>query len=305
MDRDVTIARLKLLLRRDVADLCRRHDRVWSEPIGQTLREIRKAKIRAVLFGGALRSLVLSRLRYGRLGRPRDLDIVIAGTNVGELADRFRSIVVRETRFGGLQLRRMNWHFDVWPLDRTWAFQRGGAKEARFEALPSTTFFNLEAVAIDVWAKPGHAREIYSGDDQFFDGIISRTLEINLEENPFPSLCVVRALVMAEVTGFAIGPRLARYLVVHGTTVFDADLEETQRRHYGQIRLDVRTMRDRLSRVASEYARDGRSAIALPRQEQLTLWPEIGDEPPALNVHVLVGDNRDHASSPFQPMQKE
>src|SRR4051812_48642791 len=61
--------------------------------------------------------------------------------------------------------------------------------------LPETTFFNLEAIAVDVWPQIGKARSIYSGDDQFFEGIITRTLELNRPENPFPGLCIVRSLV--------------------------------------------------------------------------------------------------------------
>jgi len=279
------------MLLRDVAYLCRRRDRLWSEPIVHTLRDIREANVRAVLFGGTLRSLLLSRLQYNRFGRPRDVDIVVAGTSLDALRERFRSNITRETRFGGLRIERMNWQFDVWPLHRTWAFLEDGAKDARFSALPGTTFFNLEAIAVDVWARPGRSRTIYSGNDQFFEGLISQTIEINRQENPFPSLCVVRAFVMASSTKFAIGPRLAHYLAVNGPAVSNDELEEMQLKHYGRIRCDATTMRNWLEYVASRYARNSHSPITLPRYRQLRLWPETETERSRLNFHVL-GDSR-------------
>ena len=287
MDKDATISQLKAMLRKDVAYLCRRYDRLWTEPIVRTLREIRETNIQAVLFGGTLRSLLLSRLYQQRLGRPRDLDIVVAGSSLDELRERFRAIITRETRFGGLTLERRNWHFDVWPLQRTWAFLQDNTQPARFSALPFTTFFNLEAVAVDVWASPGRRRTIYSGDDQFFKGIILRTLEINREDNPFPALCVVRSLIMAWSTGFSMGPRLARYLMLHGPAISDAELEDMQRRHYGKMRCDIDTMRRWLDYIAERHTRNSRSAVALPIPYQMKLWPEEEGGESQLNLHIL------------------
>lgn len=286
MVRETTIQQLKAQLLRDVASLCRRSDRVWSQPIVQTLRDFRKAKLQAVFFGGTLRSLLLSRLRHQRPGRPRDVDIVVAGMSASDLREKFHPIIVRQTRFGGFQLERMNWQFDVWPLQCTWAFVQDGTQSPRFAALPSTTFFNLEAIAVDVWAPPGRSRTIYSGDDQFFQGIISQTLEINREENPFPALCVVRSIVMAYSTGFAIGPRLARYLTRTNASISDSELMDAQRNHYGRIRCDVPTMRRWLEHIEESHSRDSRSTIALPQPRQLMLWPEEGKWP-KVNCYIL------------------
>lgn len=263
------------MLLKDVAYLCRRHARGWNEAIVCTLQDIRRANVRAVLFGGTLRSLLLSRLEDQRLGRPRDIDIVVAGTCMDALRERFRPVIKRETRFGGLRLERMNWQFDVWPLHGTRAFVEDNTQEPSFSALPWTTFFNLEAIAVDAWVDPGCSRTIYSGDDRFFEGVISRTLEINRQENPFPSLCVVRALVMASSTGFAIGPRLAQYLIVNGPALSDTELEETQLKHYGQVCCDAATLREWLEHV---YAREGDSSISLPIHKRASLRPDTDRE---------------------------
>lgn len=287
MDSTLTITRLKAALLRDVAYVCRRADVKWSEPILHTLNDLRDLRGRAVFFGGTLRSLVLSRLLKRKLGRPRDIDIVVAGADISELRERFRQITKRETRFGGLQLERRRWSFDVWPLDRTWAFLRDTSTAPRFAALPSTTFFNLEAIAVDVWPAPGHRRTVYSGDDQFFEGVLSRTIEVNREDNPFPSLCVVRALVMASAIDFAIGPRLAEYLTVHGARTTNAELDDVQRKHYGRVCRDADTLRKWLRHIARQHGTGNNRPIRLPLPRQLSLWPEDDDSHVRLNVCVL------------------
>lgn len=181
----------------------------------------------------------------------------------------------------------MKWHFDVWPLDRTWAFVHDVSTEPRFAALPLTTFFNLEAIAVDVWPVPGHRRTVYSGDDQFFEGVLSRTIEINREENPFPSLCVVRALVMASAIDFAIGPRLAEYLAVHGPRTTSAELDDVQQRHYGQVCRNADTLRKWLDHIARIHASGDKRPIRLPLPRQLSLWREVEDSWVRLNVSVL------------------
>src|SRR4051812_23921951 len=118
MDRLRLIGLLKRLILQDVAYLCRRSDRLWSEPIVQTLRALRAGGGQSVFFGGTIRSLLISRLLKGRLGRPRDVDIVVAKRTIDDLRRQFKHAILRETRFGGLQLARANWLFDVWPLDR-------------------------------------------------------------------------------------------------------------------------------------------------------------------------------------------
>lgn len=293
MDKEAIKAQLKECLLRDVNYLCRRADRLWAEPIVRTLRDLRETETKAVFFGGTLRSLMLARLELAnsRCGwkrrRPRDVDIVVDGTTIDALRERFKALVSRETRFGGLQLQRMKLHFDLWPLQSTWAFVQERCPNPAFAALPRTTFFNLEAIAADVWAEPGHTRMIYSGDDQFFDGLISQTLEVNREDNPFPSLCVVRALSMASSLRFAIGPLLARYLASHGPLISNKELEDVQRKHYGKLRFTGQALRELIDYIRNSLEIDCNSAVKLPQHNQLTFWNETGHEEKSSRFRLL------------------
>jgi hypothetical protein len=243
MAEEMTVGLLKAMLREEVDSFCRRQETPW-EAVSEILETIRLHKWRAVLFGGTLRSLLISRLVHRKARRPRDVDIVIQGPPLEILRHLFEKLITRETRFGGLQLRRAVWLFDVWPLERTWAIVEDGVGQPSFSDLPRTTFLNVEAVAVDVWPTPGLEREIYSGDDQFFRAIIDRVVEVNRLENPFPQLCVVRSLVMTHDLGYRIGPKLARYIADHGPTIADEELEQIQEKHYGNVRVPGPLLRE-------------------------------------------------------------
>lgn len=283
MERKAAMELLKSRLRAEVARFYKRDGRLWKQPIVDTLRELQETNARAVFFGGTLRSLLASRMFCHKAGRPRDVDIVVSGALIEDLRERFEEIISRTTRFGGLQLQRLGWQFDVWPLDRTWAFVNDAVVDPEFEHLPSTTFFNLEAIAVEVWASPGKPRAIYSGDDQFFEGLMDRVLEINREENPYPELCVVRALVMSSGLEFQIGPRLAKYVVDHGEVMTQADLAEVQRHHYGSLRREPSQLKSWIEHIANAITETSEGPIRLPLSRQQHLWPnEIEDDRSAI-----------------------
>lgn len=238
---EIKVELLKAMLQKEVDSFFRRQETSW-EAVSEITETIRRHKWKAVLFGGTLRSLLISRYLYRQAGRPRDIDIVIQGPPREILRHLFEKLVTRETRFGGLQLRKAEWLFDVWPLERTWGIMEDRLSNPQFSYLPRTTFLNVEAIAVDVWPPPGGEREIYAGDDQFFRAIIDRVVEVNRIENPFPSLCVVRALVMTHDLGFRIGPRLARYIADQGPAIPEAELEQIQEKHYGHVRAPGRLL---------------------------------------------------------------
>lgn len=251
MGRKLTITELKDILKQEVTLLCEPRGESWNIPIVEVIQALYKNNTQAVFFGGTLRSLLLSRLQHQKMGRPRDIDIVVADTNSDLLKKMFHSTIVRETRFGGLKLNHGGWQFDIWPLDSTWAFQNQKNINSTFSMLPSTTFFNLEAVAVDIWGTSTSSRTIYSGDDRFFKGIQSKILEVNLEDNPFPSLCVVRSFMMAMSTGFTLGPRLIDYISHYAALISNEELKEVLQKHYGDVCCEVSHLRRWIDHVIS------------------------------------------------------
>ena len=272
-------------LNSEMASVERRESERQERSIHSTIAEIRERQWKAVFFGGMLRSLLVSKLDPGISRRPRDIDIVISGARIEQLEDVFEKSVTRRTRFGGLQLRRVEWQFDVWPLEETHALVEDSVESPSFEHLPYTTFFNVEAVAVDVWPpRRGVARRLYSGDDQFFRSIINRTIEINRESNPYPELCVVRGLVMAANLRWKVGPRLLAYLGRHGCDMSSGAFEAIQQKHYGRVQCPGVVFTDAMKAVATALANGLDEAVELPLPTQLTLWPE--DDVYSQRIHL-------------------
>src|SRR5438128_1620618 len=101
MAASIAVSDLKRKLLEEVRILFRRNGSVWKEPILDVLEDLRQPNVRAVLFGGTLRSLLVSRVFQGRPGRPRDVDVVVSGAPLSQLEEQFRDILTRRTRFGG------------------------------------------------------------------------------------------------------------------------------------------------------------------------------------------------------------
>jgi len=295
MAEQLAIDDLKDLLRREVALFCQHDKRKWKSEIWKTIDELKTQKWPAVFFGGTLRSLLISRLARNRFGRPRDVDIVLSGIRLDDIRLQFDKYFSRETRFGGIQLLRNNWQLDLWPLDRTFAFH-GTNTEPQFDDLPGTTFLNIEAIAIDVWPHIGKGRVIYSGDDQFFKGILSHTIEVNNEDNPFPPLCVARSLVIASHLQWKIGPRLLKYIRNHGATLSDQEFEDVQRKHYGSIQLPGAIL-TRIKEFLSTAPYSNGEAIELPLPKQLKLWSE--DNSPCFRLALLTSACRSYHPKSF------
>jgi hypothetical protein len=118
----------------------------------------------------------------------------------------------RKTRFGGLQLAVEGVAVDIWPLQETWGFRRLGVASPTFADLPRTTFLDVEAVVLELFVEQGAVGVLHT--HSFFEAMLAGTMDINLEDNPSPGLCVVRSLGLADRLGFAIGPRLVEYLAL-------------------------------------------------------------------------------------------
>jgi hypothetical protein len=264
MVNEPSVENLKDILRKEVDAFCRQHIGQRGA-VSEVTEAIRQRRWKAVLFGGAPRSLLISRFLHRRSGRPRDLDIVIQGQSLEVLSRAFEMLISRETRFGGLQLRSDEWHFDVWPLERTWAILEDGISQPDFSDLPRTTFLNVEAVAIELWPMGGSDRKIYSGDDQFFRAVIDRVVEVNRVDNPFPDLCVVRSLIMAHDLDFRIGSKLAQYIASYGPAISEKDLENIQNKHYGHVRITGPQLRDWIQSVSEILSIGVEQDIRLPK----------------------------------------
>lgn len=179
-----------------------------------------------VVFGGVIRDIIFN----GPSAFPRDVDVVLADQSFPAFQREFYNFLVHKNRFGGLYLRMGYVDFDVWALSNTWAFKNLNIYEPSFENLPKTTFLTIDSIAVELWPKKGKARQIY--ECGFFESIENRTIDLNLPDNPFPALCVLRTLVLSRKLQFRVTDALAEYIVREFPKVGMTGLIEANQKHY-------------------------------------------------------------------------
>jgi hypothetical protein len=222
--------------------------------VGEFISTVGVDHIPAVIFGGALRDLLV----FSAL--PRDIDIVVRSRDLSPITSRFSKNIIRHTRFGGVRLGFGDWTFDVWPLHDTWAFRQKLVGPANFSNLPRTTFLDVEGIAAELNPRAGRTRHLY--EHRFLKAVSSRSIDINLEENPFPRLCVVRSLITAARLDYAISPRLQRYLLFHASEISSDEIRKLQIEHYGELKCDPDEMISWLRFIETRSTTD--SGVKLP-----------------------------------------
>lgn len=235
------------------------------ETTGSLLNAFRERRWRAFAFGGTPRGVWDEGPSY----QPRDLDIVFEDSHFEDFASVFRGCIQRRTRFDGLHLKIGGLAVDAWSLSATWAFRQGLVSEASFENLPRTTFFNADAIVVSLLPK-SRGREFY--ESGFRRAWEDRILDINLEANPFPALCVVRAFRLASHFHFHFSPRLLNYVAQTMNGFTDGELADLQAAHYGHIFFPPA----RLAELRRTVTKHWQKSPILPLRlfpGQLRFWP--------------------------------
>jgi hypothetical protein len=180
-----------------------------------------------LLFGGAVRDFCEN--GYSLL--PRDFDIVV-NTKLTDLGHCFPDLHYEKNRYGGYKLDFGTISFDIWALSSTWAFRERIVQDISADNLVNTVFFNLDAIVYDF-----NSRTIYDGgyskarEDGFLD--------IVLEQNPHPELCVLRAFVLKKKYNVFFANRLRKYINtwINNFEILDdvtKTLQDVQETHYGK-----------------------------------------------------------------------
>ena len=187
---------------------------------------------RIFLFGGVPRSVKLEKNHI----YVRDFDMVVADENFLEFKKLLNGYIVSRNRFGGLKLKIDGKSYDVWPLSSTWAFRENLIKMLGFSSLTETVFLNIDSIIFELVSKEGNPRKIY--ESGFFRCLRNRQLDICLESNPFPELCAIRTLKLANETGYSLSKRLAEYVFEVVSAHSCEKIKKIQSNHYHRVYFD-------------------------------------------------------------------
>ncbi len=220
----------------------------WCLHRHKALQKICKHDPNAFLCGGAARDILLSH-NYNPI-IPRDLDIVLKYADLNKLSDSFVNSVKRWNCYGGVAIQIKDLSLDLWRLSETWASKKKYVEVKGFVDFPKTTFLDIDSVAVQLFKGKGQKRKIYSKG--FFEAILKKTIEINLEDNPNPAMCIVRSLRIANKFKFAIGPRLARYMISYTNQIEIEELAEIYQRRYASACVTTEKLYNCFKRIETQ-----------------------------------------------------
>jgi hypothetical protein len=200
------------------------------------------------LIGGALRDLTLS----GISSRPRDFDLVFCELDRRALATQFSYMSrPRTTNLGGLRYNYDGVILDIWPLNET--FEVKHRDRVQIDDVPKHAFLDIEAIAIEISPCAGKTRQIV--EHGFTKAILSKTIDINYEPNPFPEVCLIKAIRMAISLKLLIGHDLMDYILKQR---WDLNaLMEAQHTHYGRAIFDKPELERVLELMAGWNRKEG------------------------------------------------
>lgn len=165
--------------------------------IAQMLHRIKSSGDVSIL-GGALRDWSLNR-------QPRDIDVVV-NCSASKLDDLLQH-KAKKNRFGGFKIELNKVEFDIWNLDSTWAFKNDPKFNKKMEEVPETVFLNIDAIMFDLCSN----KILDKGFEQAME---SKLLDIVYEPNPYPYLCVSKALIALHKYDMRPSKRLADFIRV-------------------------------------------------------------------------------------------
>ena len=166
------------------------------------------------IFGGMLRDICFG----GNYKFRSDIDLVIDTDDERALLKTLKVFPLEFNSLGGYRISLSKWKLDIWQLSKTWAFREGYVKDATFENLVKTTFFNWDAI---VYVKKNN--KIYS-KEIYLETLKSRILDINLEPNPNPLGAIVRSLRYLIKENAILSPRLTNYIIEASQSFHPSDL---------------------------------------------------------------------------------
>jgi hypothetical protein len=267
-------------LKRRLSVFLRRSDQgpdvnaMLARAIGDVLKRPAARGWKTYLVGGVLRDLLLAPIKT----LPRDIDFIVDGPSQAELDRVFEDLVERRTRFGGLHLVKSvelplttyAVHFDTWCLQDTWGLKAQGT-DPNIDNFLRTPFLDIDCIAARL--NGGQSPDLYANG--FFEAIDSRTVEINFAPNPFPQVCLVRALILSVQLQFGIGRQLASFACEHAARSSLDDLMDAQVSHYGMVRIPRQELHQWLRTIEIKlHAGAERIMLTTAQARQATLWDE-------------------------------
>jgi len=187
------------------------------------------------IFSGIIRDYYLHRENRNF----RDIDLIIYDDLIIE--EYFDNLSFEKNSFGGYKIKFSNIVIDLWVIKNTWALNQGQLK-LEFDhlvELPKTTFFNFSSIIYSL-----NDRQFIIGKD-FLRFIRDKKIELVLDKNPYPELCIVNSFYYSDKLKLNFGDKLKEYLKLN-IDQYMRDLEFIQLKHFGKIKYKSTELKQRI-----------------------------------------------------------
>ncbi|MGG1685231.1 MULTISPECIES: hypothetical protein [Bacillales] len=162
-------------------------DILSDRPIAKNFIENLENNSELILFGGCIRNYLDN--EFSRINIPRDFDIVLNNNMLNLeffMSDLDENLFIKRNKYGGYKVVIEDLKFDIWEIDKTWAFKEKKVEKKSYIDLVNTVFLNVDSLFYNL-----NTLELH--DEEFKKALSTNKLDIVLQDNPYPELNLARA----------------------------------------------------------------------------------------------------------------
>ncbi|WP_285316036.1 hypothetical protein [Providencia rettgeri] len=215
----------------------------------QIINVLLEEKNDVFLFSGVIRDYFLYKDKSSNFN-VRDIDIVVS--DIDKFHSTFKNIVkYNKNSFGGLKLYFNDINIDVWQANSTWGLNRVLPKDKNpsniINTLPKTVFFNCSSILFDFQNK----KFIENEDNSFQFFLNNRVLDIVLEDNPLPELCVLNTIYYTKKYDLKISSKLECYVKDKFSKIEMDRFIKIQIKHFNKLIFEKNELENEIKKLSS------------------------------------------------------
>ncbi|MBQ0268167.1 MULTISPECIES: hypothetical protein [Providencia] len=215
----------------------------------QIINVLLEEKNDVFLFSGIIRDYFLYKDKLSNFN-VRDIDIVVS--DIDKFHSTFKNIVkYNKNSFGGLKLYFNDINIDVWQANSTWGLNRVLPKDKNqsniINILPKTVFFNCSSILFDFQNK----KFIENDDNSFQFFLNNRVLDIVLEDNPLPELCVLNTIYYTKKYDLKISSKLECYVKDKFSKIEMDRFIKIQIKHFNKLIFEKNELENEVKKLSS------------------------------------------------------
>lgn len=187
-----------------------------------------------LVFSGVIRNFVINPSTD-----IRDLDLVL-NDNEEDVEIFLKIFNYRKNSYGGYKLFIGELSVDIWYLKDTWAFKNNKVERLLFDSynLPLTAFFNFSSVVYNFNNKS------FISSKNFLSFIKKREIDLVLEENPYPELCIVNTIYYKERFKLKVSTNLKKYYVKNFPFLEEEKFNLIQEKHFEEVKYSYSLLKE-------------------------------------------------------------